>query len=141
MSTTLVRKEDVTHDWYHVDATGKTLGRLAVQIANILRGRNHPLYTPHVDTGDFVIVTNARKIKLTGKKMQQKSYMFYTGYMGNEKHRSVKEMLQRNPRYVVERAVKRMLPSNNLSKDILRKLKVYGESEHPHAAQQPKEIS
>ena len=137
MKTTLAKPETATHDWKIVDATDQILGRLAVQIANALRGRNKPTYTPHVDTGDYVIVTNAEKVKLTGSKEEQKKYMFYSGYMGNEKYRSVADFREKRPEFIITNAVKGMLPKNKLASQMLSKLKVYRGSEHPHEAQKP----
>lgn len=137
MKTTLARPETATHDWKIVDATDKILGRLAVTIANALRGRNKPIYTPHVDTGDYVIVLNAEKIKLTGAKEEQKKYMFYSGYMGGEKYRTVSDFRENRPEFIITNAVKGMLPKNKLASAMLTKLKVYRGSEHPHEAQQP----
>ena len=137
MKTTLAKPETTTHDWKIVDATDQILGRIAVDIANALRGRHKPTYTPHVDTGDYVIVTNAEKIKLTGNKEEQKKYMFYSGYMGNEKYRSVAEFREKRPEFIIQNAVKGMLPKNKLASQMLKKLKVYKGSEHPHEAQQP----
>ena len=137
MKTTLARPETATHDWKIVDPTDQILGRLAVTIANALRGRNKPIYTPHVDTGDHVIVINAEKIKLTGSKDEQKKYMFYSGYMGGEKYRTVSEFREKRPEFIITNAVKGMLPKNKLASAMLTKLKVYRGSEHPHEAQQP----
>ena len=137
MKTTLAKPETVTHDWKIVDATGHILGRLAVVIANALRGRNNPLYTPHVDTGDYVIVTNADKIKLTGSKEEQKKYMFYSGYMGNEKYRSIADFRDKRPEFIIQNAVRGMLPKNKLASQMLKKLKVYRGTDHPHEAQNP----
>ena len=137
MKTTLARPETATHDWKIVDATDQILGRLAVTIANALRGRNKPIYTPHVDTGDYVIVINAEKIKLTGSKEEQKKYMFYSGYMGGEKYRTVSEFREKRPEFIITNAVKGMLPKNKLASAMLTKLKVYRGSEHPHEAEQP----
>jgi large subunit ribosomal protein L13 len=137
MKTTLAKPETTTHDWKIVDATDQILGRIAVDIANALRGRHKPTYTPHVDTGDYVIVTNAEKIKLTGNKEEQKKYMFYSGYMGNEKYRSVADFREKRPEFIILNAVKGMLPKNKLASQMLKKLKVYKGAEHPHEAQQP----
>ena len=137
MKTTLAKPETTTHQWKIVDATDQILGRLAVQISNALRGRNNPMYTPHVDTGDYVIVTNADKIKLTGSKEEQKKYMFYSGYMGNEKYRSVADFREKRPEFIIQNAVKGMLPKNKLASQMLKKLKVYRGAEHPHEAQNP----
>jgi large subunit ribosomal protein L13 len=141
MKTFLAKKETVKRDWVIIDAKDQVLGRLAVKIANHLRGRNKPTYTPHVDTGDFVVVINADKIALTGKKEEQKQYMFYSGYVGGEKYLSVSQMQERRPDFVVKHAVKGMLPKNRLARKMLTKLKVYAGEEHPHEAQQPTPIS
>jgi len=141
MKTFLAKKEDVKRNWVVIDAEGQVLGRMAVKIANILRGRNKPTYTPHVDTGDFVVVINADKIVLTGKKEEQKQYMFYSGYVGGESYRSVEQMQERQPDFVVKHAVKGMLPKNRLARKMLTKLKVYAGSEHPHEAQNPQTVS
>lgn len=141
MKTFLAKKEDVKPQWYVVDASNQVLGRLSVKVANILRGRNKPSYTPHVDCGDFVVVINADKVVLTGKKSEQKDYMFFSGFVGNEKHRSVAEMQARQPKFVVEHAVKGMMPKNRLARQMLTKLKVYAGPEHPHEAQNPETIS
>ena len=137
MKTTLARKETVQRKWYIVDASGQTLGRLAVRIADTLRGRGKPIYTPHVDTGDFVIVTNAEKVVVTGRKEDQKLYMFYSGWVGNEKYRSLADFRARRPNFIIHHAVKGMLPKNNLGRLMLRKLKIYSGPEHPHKAQEP----
>ena len=137
MKTTLAKPETATHDWKIVDATDQILGRMAVTIANALRGRNKPIYTPHVDTGDYVIVTNAAKVKLTGAKDDQKTYMFYSGYMGGEKYRTVSDFREKRPEFIITHAVRGMLPKNKLAEAMLKKLKVYRGDEHPHEAQQP----
>lgn len=137
MKTTLAKAETTTHGWKIVDAKDQILGRLAVIIANSLRGRDKPTYTPHVDTGDFVIVINADKVKLTGAKEEQKKYMFYSGYMGNEKYRNVADFRKNRPEFIITNAVKGMLPKNKLASRMLTKLKVYSGEEHPHSAQQP----
>jgi len=141
MKTTVAKKETVSHDWKIVDATDQILGRLAVKIANALRGRDKPIYTPHVDTGDYVIVINADKVKLTGSKEEDKKYMFYSGYMGNEKYRSVKDFRESRPEFIITNAVKGMLPKNKLAYSMLTKLRVYRGEEHPHTAQQPTPLS
>ncbi|MDE0766986.1 MAG: 50S ribosomal protein L13 [Opitutaceae bacterium] len=141
MKTFSAKKETVKRDWVIIDAKDQILGRLAVKIANQLRGRNKPTYTPHVDTGDFVVVINADKIVLTGKKEEQKKYMFYSGYVGGEKYLSVSQMQERRPDFVVKHAVKGMLPKNRLAAKMLTKLKIFAGEEHPHEAQQPKPIS
>lgn len=135
-----MRKEDVKRDWWVVDATGKTVGRLATHVASILRGKNKPWFTPHVDTGDFVIIVNADKVKLEGKRVEMKEYFHHTGYPGGAIVRSFKELMNTNPEYVLEHAVKGMLPKNRLGRQIIKKLKVYAGNEHPHAAQLPKAL-
>lgn len=137
MKTTLAKAETTTHGWKIVDAKDQILGRLAVTIANSLRGRDKPTYTPHVDTGDFVIVINADKVKLTGAKEEQKKYMFYSGYMGSEKYRNVADFRKNRPEFIITNAVKGMLPKNKLASRMLTKLKVYSGKDHPHSAQQP----
>ncbi|MEX2382428.1 MAG: 50S ribosomal protein L13 [Opitutales bacterium] len=141
MKTFLAKKETVQPKWYVVDASGETLGRLAVRIANVLRGRHRPTYTPQTDTGDFVIVINAAKVALSGKKNDQKTYMFYSGYVGGESYRSLDEMRKRKPAFIIEHAVKGMLPKNRLGRQMFRKLKVYGGPKHPHDAQNPASFS
>lgn len=141
MKTILAKKEDVQPNWFVVDASGQVLGRLAVRIANTLRGRNKTTYTPHVDTGDFVIVVNAEKVVLTGKKEEQNSYMFFNGFVGRERHLSLEEMRRRHPEFIIEHAVKGMLPKNRLADRMITKLKVYAGAEHPHAAQNPQPLS
>jgi large subunit ribosomal protein L13 len=127
-------------DWLLVDASGKTLGRLATQIADILRGKRKPEYTPHIDTGDFVIVVNAEKIAVTGNKLEDKQYHRHSGYPGGLRSRSLAEMLERRPEEVIRIAVKGMLPRNRLARQQLTKLKVYAGPDHPHVAQKPKAI-
>ena len=141
MKTFLAKKETTKRDWVIVDAKDQVLGRLAVKVANLLRGRDKPTYTPHVDTGNFVVVINADKIVLTGKKNEQKKYMFYSGYVGGEKYLSVVQMQERRPDFVVKHAVKGMLPKNRLASKMLTKLRVFAGEEHPHEAQQPKAVS
>jgi large subunit ribosomal protein L13 len=136
--TRSVRNEDVQRDWLVVDATDCTVGRLATQIATLLRGKHKPLFTPHVDCGDFVIVINADKVVLEGKRAEQKEYFHNTGYPGGGRMRSFTNIMQSKPEEIVELAVKGMLPKNSLGRAIVKKLKVYSGSEHPHAAQQPK---
>ncbi|MFQ5414849.1 MAG: 50S ribosomal protein L13 [Phycisphaerae bacterium] len=128
---------EVTQAWYHVDATDRVLGRLAVRIATVLMGKHKPTYTPHVDTGDFVVVTNAGKIRLTGRKAETMVYPRYSYHPGGYKEIPYKRMAQDHPDRVVREAVRRMLPKNALARHMLKKLKVYTTSEHPHAAQQP----
>ena len=132
---------EVERDWWIIDAEGKTLGRLATEIANILRGKNKPQYTPHIDTGDFVVVVNADKFRLSGKKRQQKVYRHHTMYPGGLKEMSVRAMLEKFPTRPLEKAVWGMLPHNTLGREQIRKLKLYAGTEHPHAAQQPKEYA
>ena len=127
-------------DWYVVDAEGKTLGRLATQIADVLRGKRKPEYTPHCDTGDFVVVVNAEKITVTGRKLEQKTYYRHSGYPGGLRSRTLGEMLDRRPDDVIRKAVKGMLPRNRLARAQLTKLKVYAGPDHPHKAQQPKPL-
>ncbi len=141
MKTFLAKKETVQRNWYVIDAKDQVLGRLSVKVANILRGRNKPSYTPHVDTGDFVVVINADKVALTGKKEEQKQYMFYSGYVGGEKRLSVSQMQERQPDFVIKHAVKGMLPKNRLARKMLTKLKVYAGTDHPHEAQNPQAIA
>jgi len=137
MKTTLAKDSEVTRKWYVVDARDQVLGRLAVKIANILRGRHKPTYTPHVDTGDYVVVINADKINLTGKKEEQKTYMFYTGWMGNEYYRNAADFRKRKPNFLIEHAVTGMLPKNRLASKMLKKLKIYASESHPHESQNP----
>ncbi len=137
MKTFLAKKETVQPKWHIIDAEGQVLGRLAVKVANVLRGRHKPTYTPHVDTGDYVIVINAEKIVVTGKKEEQNSYMFFSGYIGGESYRSFKEQRVRNPQFIIEHAVKGMLPKNRLARQMLKKLRVFAGPEHKHEAQNP----
>ena len=139
MKTTYFAKKEAFTDkrWRIVDADGQTLGRLAVQVANVLRGKDKPTYTPHVDTGDSIVVINAAKIKLTGKKMENKIYYHHTGYIGHLKSATAAELMEKNPATIVEKAVYGMLPNNKLRKIFMGKLKIYAGSEHPHAAQKP----
>ncbi len=131
------KTEDVQQKWYVVDANGKTLGRLAAKIASILRGKNNPRFTTHNDTGDFVVVVNAGKVKVTGKKAETKVYFHYTGYPGGATYVKYKELIEKKPETVIQHAVKGMLPKNRLGARLFTKLKVYPGSEHPHAAQKP----
>jgi len=134
------KAEDINRKWYIVDAENKVLGRLAVEVAKVLRGKNKPEFTPHVDTGDFVIVINADKVDLTGQKFDQKYYLRYTGYMGGQKKTTLKEMLKKHPTRVVEHAVKGMIPKNKLGRQVFKKLKVYAGTVHPHEAQKPEKL-
>jgi large subunit ribosomal protein L13 len=132
--------QDRERDWYVVDAQGKTLGRLATQIADVLRGKTKPTYTPHVDVGDFVVVINAEKIAVTGNKLQAKRYWRHSGYPGGIRSRTLGEMLERQPEEVIRKAVKGMLPRNRLARKQLTKLKVYAGPDHPHQAQKPEKL-
>lgn len=136
-STVMAKSDEVVRKWYVVDAAGKTLGRLSSEVASILRGKNKPIYTPHVDTGDYVIIINAEKIELTGKKLDQKMYRRHSGYIGGMKETSYRKMIAEKPEFVIEKAVKGMLPHNILGRQMFKKLKVYKGSAHPHAAQKP----
>lgn len=140
MKTFSAKSETVEHDWYVVDASGKTLGRLCTELAVRLRGKHKPIYTPHVDTGDFLVVINAEKIHTTGNKLQDKKYHRFTGYIGNLKTETLAQALDRHPERVIETAVKGMLPKNPLGRAMYRKLKVYAGPNHPHAAQQPQAL-
>ena len=140
MKTLLAKKETVQPKWYLIDAEGQVLGRLAVKVANLLRGRNKATYTPYVDTGDFVVIVNARKVALTGKKEEQKTYMSFSGFVGGHHTRTVPQMRAKRPEFIIEHAVKGMLPKNRLAAQMLTKLKVFKGTKHPHAAQQPKEL-
>jgi len=140
MKTFVPKEADVVREWLVVDAEGKPAGRLAVVIANALRGRNKPTYTPHVDTGAFVVVVNADKIKLTGNKDEKKIYQDYSGYSSGRTETKAKDIREKNPERIITQAVKGMLPTNRQSRQILTRLKVYAGSEHPHAAQQVKEL-
>ncbi|MBR9979335.1 MAG: 50S ribosomal protein L13 [Bacteroidetes bacterium] len=133
-------EEDVDKKWYVVDAENLVLGRLAANVARILRGKHKPIFSPHMDNGDFVIVINAGKVRLTGKREEQKSYFSYSGYPGGSKTRLFKDMIKSNPQFVIEHAVRGMLPHNRLGRRMIKKLKVYGEHAHPHEAQQPEEL-
>lgn len=140
MKTFSAKPADVRRDWYMVDATDKTLGRLASEIAQRLRGKHKPEYTPHVDTGDYIVVVNAGKIRTTGNKRADKVYYKHTGYIGNMKSITLEKLLQKAPERVIETAVKGMLPKNPLGRAMFRKLKVFAGPEHNHAAQQPKPL-
>lgn len=140
MKTYMANPTDIERKWYVVDATGYTLGRLSSEIAKVLRGKNKPTFTPHVDTGDYVIVTNAEKINVTGKKLDQKIYYHHSEYVGGMKETDLKTMLEKKPEKVIELAVKGMLPKGPLGRKMYKKLFVYAGAEHPHAAQQPEEL-
>ena len=140
MKTYSAKASDVEQAWWVVNAEGKTLGRMATQIATILRGKHKPIYTPNVDTGDYVIVVNAEKIHVTGQKLDQKIYYRHSGYPGGLRERTLREQLDRFPDRPIMAAVKGMLPKSKLGRAMLKKLKVYSGPEHPHAAQKPKEV-
>ena len=140
MKTFMAKPAEVERKWYVVDATDMVLGRLASNVAAVLRGKNKPIFTPNVDTGDYVIIINADKVRLTGKKLEQKYYRYHTGYIGGLKEIQYKELMAKKPVLAVELAIKGMLPKNSIGRQMFRKLKVYAGSEHPHAAQQPAEL-
>jgi large subunit ribosomal protein L13 len=137
MKTFQAKKEEVQHQWYVVDAEGKVLGRLASELAKILRGKNKPIYTPHVDTGDFVIVVNAGKVTLTGKKMKDKIYYHHTGHPGGIREMSAEKRMAKKPTEMIRIAVKGMLPKTSLGRQMIQKLKIYTGPKHPHEAQKP----
>lgn len=137
-TTKVAKKEEVTREWFLVDADSKVLGRMATEIANVLRGKKKPVYTPSVDTGDFVIVVNAEKVALTGNKMADKIYYSHSGFPGGLKEISAGKLIERKPEDLIRKAVKGMLPKNKLARHMLKKLKIYAGAEHPHEAQQPK---
>lgn len=141
MKTQVAKKEEVSRDWYLVNVEDKVLGRVATQIANVLRGKNKPTFTPSVDTGDFVIVVNAEKIALTGNKLDDKMYYSHSGFPGGIKSINAGKLLEKKPADIIKKAVKGMLPKNKLGRHMLDKLKVYSGAEHPHKAQQPKVLS
>ena len=140
MSTSIAKKADLQKDWYVVDLEDKVLGRAATEIARVLRGKHKPIFTPSVDTGDFVIIVNADKVRLTGNKLSQKTYYRHSGYPGGIKSVTAGKLLEQNPEEVIRKAVKGMLPKNKLGRQMFKKLKVYSSSDHPHQAQQPKEL-
>ncbi|MBE5937425.1 MAG: 50S ribosomal protein L13 [Lachnospiraceae bacterium] len=140
MKSFMASPSTIERKWYVVDATNHTLGRLSAEIASVLRGKKKPIFTPHIDTGDYVIVINADKIKVTGKKLDQKIYYNHSEYVGGMKETTLKEMLQKKPEYVVNHAVKGMLPKGPLGRQMMKKLFVYAAPEHPHAAQKPEEL-
>ena len=139
-TTHVVKASDIEREWFVVDAAGQTLGRLASNVARILRGKHKATYSPHIDVGDYVVVVNADRIAVTGRKMDQKMYYRHTGYPGGLKSITLREQLVRHPTFAVRAAVKGMLPKNRLGRRMLRKLKVYAGAEHPHQAQQPKAL-
>lgn len=140
MKTYVVKEGEIKREWYVVDAEGKTLGRLASKIARVLMGKHKPYYTPHLDTGDFVIVVNADKIRVTGRKLDQKMYYRYSGYPSGLKSVTLRKQMATHPDRVIWAAVRNMLPKNKLGRAMLKKLKVYASPDHPHAAQQPKPL-
>lgn len=141
MKTFLAKKETVQPKWYLIDAEGQVLGRLAVKAANIIRGRHKATYTPHVDTGDFVVVINADKIVLTGKKEEHNEYMFFSGFVGGESYRKLSLMREKHPEFIIEHAVKGMLPKNRIAAKMLTKLRVFAGAKHSHEAQNPVKVS
>ena len=140
MTTVSARKEDVIHDWYLVDAKDKTLGRLSTEIARRLRGKHKPIYTPHVDTGDYIVVINASGIKVTGNKMKDKMYHKHTGYIGNLKSMNLETMMNKRPERVLTKSVRGMLPKTKLGNAMIKKLKVFAGPEHTHGSQQPQAL-
>ena len=138
--TYMANEADVTKKWYVVDAEDKVLGRLAAEVAHRLRGKHKPVYTPHADTGDFIIVVNAEKIKMTGRKLDRKKYYRYSGFIGGMKEITARKQLQKKPEDIVRHAVKGMLPKNSLGRRMFKKLKVYAGPDHPHQAQQPESL-
>ena len=141
MNTFMASPKTIERKWFVVDAAGQTLGRLASEVAKVLRGKNKPIFTPHIDTGDYVIVVNADKIAVTGKKMAQKRYYRHSDYIGGLKSVSLREMMEKKPEEVVRKAVKGMLPKGPLGSEMISKLHVYAGSEHPHAAQKPEALT
>ena len=140
MKTYMASPSDIERKWYVVDATGYTLGRLASEVAKVLRGKNKPIFTPHMDCGDYVIVVNAEKIQVTGKKLDQKIYYHHSEYVGGMKEATLREMMQKKPEFVITHAVKGMLPKGPLGRQMLKKLHVYAGPEHNHAAQKPETL-
>jgi len=136
-TTRFFKTEHAQQKWHLVNAQGKTLGRLATQVARLLRGKHKPMFTPNADVGDFVVIVNAAKVKVTGKRAEVKEYFHYTGYPGGATYERFRDLMQKNPQRVIEHAVRGMLPHNRLGRQIFKKLKVYAGSEHPHAAQRP----
>ncbi|QYM79329.1 50S ribosomal protein L13 [Horticoccus luteus] len=141
MKTFLAKKETVQPKWYLIDAEGEVLGRLAVKAANIIRGRHKATYTPSVDTGDYVVIVNANKVVLTGRKEENNEFMFFSGFVGGESYRKLSSVRERHPEFIIEHAVKGMLPKNRLAAKMLTKLRVFAGAEHTHEAQNPEKIS
>jgi large subunit ribosomal protein L13 len=141
MKTFLAKKEAVQPKWYLVDADGQVLGRLAVKVANLIRGRGKPTYTAHVDTGDYVVVVNAEKVVLTGKKEAKNEYMSFSGFVGGERYRSMRQVREKRPEFIIMHAVKGMLPKNRIAARMLTKLRVFAGTKHPHEANNPVKIS
>jgi large subunit ribosomal protein L13 len=141
MSTFIAKKDEVERNWVLVDAKDKVLGRLAADVASILRGKTKPTYTPHIDVGDFVVIINADKVKLTGRKLEQKKYYHHSGYMGGLRERTARQVMEKKPEEIIKHAVKGMLPKNSLGRSMFKKLKVYTGENHPHEAQQPQAIN
>lgn len=139
--TRFIKTEDADKKWFVIDATDQVLGRLAAKAATVIRGKNKAIFTPNMDTGDFVIVINAAKVKMTGKRELQKTYFRHSGYPGGARTSSYAEMMEKRPEFVIEKAVKGMLPKNRLGRKLVTKLKVYAGADHPHAAQQPEALS
>ena len=140
MKTVSAKADDVKRDWFLIDANGKTLGRLATEVARRLRGKHKAIYTPHVDTGDYIVIINAEKVRVTGNKASDKMYYSHSGYIGGLKQINFEDLIQKAPELVIERAVKGMLPKNSLGRTMFRKLKVYAGAKHNHAAQQPQPL-
>jgi large subunit ribosomal protein L13 len=140
MRTYTPKADDIEHKWWVVDAADKPLGRIATEIARVIRGKHKPIFTPHLDTGDHVVVVNASRVMLTGKKADQKTYFRHSGYMGGERHVPFRRMIRSHPERVIELAVRGMLPKNALGRQLRKKLKVYGGAEHPHQGQQPQPL-
>ena len=141
MKTFPDKKEQIEPKWYMIDANGEILGRLAVKVATIIRGKNKPTFTPHVDTGDYVVIVNAGKVRLTGNKLKDKIYYRHTGYPGGIRKISAEKLLQKKPEEVLKKAIKGMLPKNSLGRKILKKAKIYASADHPHEAQQPEVLA
>lgn len=141
MKTTSAKKSDVDRKWHVIDADGKVVGRLASRVASILRGKHKPVFTPHVDTGDFVVIVNADKIRFTGNKLDKKVYYHHSGFIGGIKKETAKDIMQETPERIIMSAVRGMLPKNRLGRQLVKKLKVYSGAEHPHQAQNPEVLN